>query len=290
MKIVVERGRVWRYQNGTFTLIAGLLRYGDASGPLVDNESAFRSMNPTGAIEGCNGDTYIWGNTSVFRVDAAGLVQFIAIRGWDYNSAVAGFCGNIFASPPGSLLTPGLVRIETNDTTTDINDVTSQSIIGADSEGNLYLPPGVPSQFLTRRRALNGSITNLVQMSAATSTPDGFVGVNFGYFGPNTTLLRFRSGSFINVTRIDDTLPFVVPDDGVLGNVAVGIRAIAHNSPTSLKLTVLDRGLLREVDLEPAIVRVDAPQVPAVAPQPRVGAPQVSAATPSARVPAPSSG
>lgn len=289
--LVVEGGRVWRYAAGTFTLVAGALRYSGAYPQFVENESAFRSMLVDGAIEGCNGDVYVWGpspqsgGAQALRVDATGKIHLVTMPTPGPATSIGGFCGNIYATADYKLFTIG-----TDDTATLVTGVSPSKIIGADETGTLYLELPSPS-FSTVRRTSEGTITTLVSMAHTATTRDGFAGLAFGYFGPHWSLLRFRSGALENVTRVSyDVPPPHLPNDGPLGGVAVGITAVAGNAPTSSILTVLDRGLLRLVDLDPTVVRAVAPQATPVAPQPRTTAPIAEAAIVSPRSAAPQTG
>jgi hypothetical protein len=255
--LIVERGRLWRYQSGSFQLIAGVLR--PAASSIPGNQSAMQPLSIDGAVEGCNGEIYTWNVSGVLRIDAAGLIHPSLPGAHSYS--VAGSCGHLYATAGY-----GLYRLTGTDSWTRVSGALVYPIVGSNTEGQLLLQQ--TSNSVLERRDPDGTLTTVPKFFSAAFTPDGYLGMGFGLTETSTALSALHGNTLVTVTRIDSVPVSPIPGDGPLGGVAIGIRAVASNAPRSNKVMVIDRGLLRVVDLAPVIVRVVAPSAGFTSPAP----------------------
>jgi hypothetical protein len=287
--LLVQRGnsfydRVWRYRGGQFTLLAGSLGIPRYQGVYVEGESAFRSINASSAIEGCNGNVYI----DSTRIDAASVLHplrpdtaFAAIVGPTLPGfrSMGGGCDGVFMLFGGFL-----TRVNANDTVSVIAQ-DSNNILGSDGAGGVFLLGSFPGEI--RRRLANGTTSAVTYWGA--SIPSGWVRFDPDY----GTSLRFHDlvGGVTAFTPPVEPAPLnAAPLDGRYSVVSTKIRLFAYGSKPDNTVAVVDRGFLRKVI--PFGARDPArPGAPGASSVPRRAAPAASSGSPSSpRVAAPSAG
>jgi hypothetical protein len=242
--------RLWRFRNGSFTLLAGSLK--PAEQLAQPRTSAFRRIiELRGIAEGCQENLYLWDINEAMRLDTAGVLHYPVESGKSRLEviSVGGTCGAMFAMDfDGRLL-----RIKPDDSVTfEAQFMPYTTILGTDGAGGLLLQAG-PNLL---RRSNDGTVTNVGFLGPAVATPGGYIGMQFG--SPDSFLATLRNATVTRLARLDYTLSASSPrpPDGPLDAAPTYITRLASNPFSSWTATVMDRGFLRVISLPP--VRVAA--------------------------------
>jgi hypothetical protein len=287
--IVVVEGRlfarVWRFENGQFSLVAGSAWLHLYQGPLIEGESAFRSLAATSAVQGCNGNVYVGGFDNA-RVDAAGILHPLrpdASLSAEFGNTLPAFRSMGGGCDGGVYMLFGgfLTKVNADDTVSNVGPLGTQ-ILGSDGSS-------------AKRFAPNGTITNVSVWGASLASgwlePVGLapdLTIRLHDFVGNSSVSNPNNPAPSELTALENAQ---APIDGRFIDVPARIRRFAYGSRPTAKVAVLDRRYLREI--APAGTREAATSAgPAVLPTgSRVGAAQFTPASPpGVRRAAPSAG